>query len=122
MSIERISSNATMNLNLNLSISHEYSKKEFPKQNNGSYSEQFGWSPVKSSKENVEEIIEKMNSFIEPTHTSIQFKLHEGLKEYYVTIVDQKTEKVIREIPSKKILDIYAAMTEFLGLMVDKKI
>jgi flagellar protein FlaG len=29
---------------------------------------------------------------------------------------------VVKEIPSKKVLDMYAAMTEFVGLMVDKKI
>jgi flagellar protein FlaG len=73
-------------------------------------------------KEKIEEVIQGMNKFLEPTHTSLKFQFHEKLNEYYVSIVDDKTKEIIREIPSKKLLDMYAAMTEFLGLIVDKKI
>ncbi|SFC24225.1 flagellar protein FlaG [Bacillus sp. OV322] len=77
-------------------------------------------SPVK--KEKVEEVVDSLNQFLEPTHTSLKFKLHEKLNEYYVTVIDDKTQETIREIPSKKLLDFYAAMTGFVGIMVDKKI
>ncbi|MBG9586941.1 flagellar protein FlaG [Cytobacillus firmus] len=72
--------------------------------------------------EQVTEVIESMNKFLQAAHTSLKFELHEELNEYYVTLVDEVTQEVVREIPSKKLLDVYAAMTEFLGLMVDKKI
>ena len=39
-----------------------------------------------------------------------------------LTVVDDKTHEVIKEIPSKKLLDTYASMMEFVGLLVDKKI
>ena len=52
----------------------------------------------------------------------MRFKLHDKLNEYYVTIVDMKTDEVVREIPSKKLLDIHAAMREFVGLLVDRKV
>lgn len=74
------------------------------------------------SKEKLNEVVESMNQFLQPTHTSLKFELHEKLDEYYVKIIDDETKEVIREIPSKKILDMYAAMTEFMGLVVDKKI
>lgn len=70
----------------------------------------------------VTEVIESMNKFLQASHTSLKFELHEELNEYYVTLVDDVTQEVVREIPSKKLLDVYVAMTEFLGLMVDKKI
>ncbi|KON86292.1 flagellar protein FlaG [Sporosarcina globispora] len=70
----------------------------------------------------VIEVIESMNKFLQASHTSLKFELHEELNEYYVTLVDDVTQEVVKEIPSKKLLDVYAAMTEFLGLMVDKKI
>ena len=44
------------------------------------------------------------------------------LKEYYVTIVDDRTQEIVKEIPAKKMLDMHAAMTEFVGLLVDKKV
>ncbi|RIW39054.1 flagellar protein FlaG [Bacillus salacetis] len=74
------------------------------------------------TREKVEEVINSTNEFLEASNTSIQFQFHEKLKEYYVTIVDNKTNEVVREIPAKKMLDMYAEMTEFIGLMVDKKI
>lgn len=74
------------------------------------------------SKDQLEQAVKSINDFMESSNTHIQFKLHEKLNEYYVTIVDDITKEIVREIPSKKILDVYAAMTEFIGLIVDKKI
>ncbi|WML46069.1 flagellar protein FlaG [Neobacillus sp. PS3-40] len=73
-------------------------------------------------KEKVKEIVKGLNDFLQPAHTSIKFKLHEKLNEYYVTIVDDITNEVVKEIPAKKLLDTYADMAEHLGLLVDKKI
>ncbi len=73
-------------------------------------------------KKKVEEVIKGLNDFLSPTHTSLKFELHEKLNEYYVTLVDDQTREVVKEIPSKKMLDFYAAMTEAIGLMIDKKI
>lgn len=74
------------------------------------------------SKIQMEKIVEGMNEFVTPVNVSIRFELHEKLKEYYVKVVDSTTDEVIREIPSKKFLDMYAEITEFMGLFVDKKI
>lgn len=73
-------------------------------------------------KEKLEEVVKGLNEFLKPSHTSLKFVLHDELQEYYVQIIDERTNEVIREIPPKKILDIYAAMMEFVGLIVDKKI
>ncbi|PLT32622.1 flagellar biosynthesis protein FlaG [Bacillus sp. V5-8f] len=74
------------------------------------------------SKQEIEEVVDSLNKFLQPSHTSIKFEFHEKLNEYYVTVVDDTTQETIKEIPSKKILDFYAAMTEFVGIMVDKRI
>jgi flagellar protein FlaG len=73
-------------------------------------------------KEKIEEIVKGMNEFLQPSHTSLKFKLHEDLKEYYIELIDDRTKEVVREIPPKKLLDIYAAMMQFVGLIVDEKI
>jgi flagellar protein FlaG len=75
-----------------------------------------------NQKKKVESVIKGLNEFLRPSHTSIQFKLHEKLKEYYVVLVDDSTKEVVREIPPKKFLDMYADMAEHLGILVDKKI
>jgi len=79
-------------------------------------------SPKELSKDQLEHIIKGMNEFLQPSQTALKFELHDELKEYYVQIVDERTKEVIREIPPKKLLDMYAAMMEFVGLIVDKKI
>ncbi len=48
--------------------------------------------------------------------------MHEKLHEYYVTVVDAKTNETVKEIPPKKLLDIYAVMLESIGLIVDHRI
>jgi flagellar protein FlaG len=73
-------------------------------------------------KEKMETVVDGLNKFLKQSNTALKFQYHEKLQEYYVTLVDEKTKEVVREIPPKKMLDFYAAMNEFLGLIVDKKI
>lgn len=75
-----------------------------------------------NNKEQLEDIVNSLNDFLNPVRTSLKFELHEKLKEYYVTVVDDKTNEVVKEIPPKKMLDLYAAMAEMIGVIVDKKI
>lgn len=72
--------------------------------------------------EEVETVVEQMNGLMEHTKTNVKFMFHEDLEKYYVTIVNQQTDEVIKEIPPKKMLDMYAEMAEFMGLLIDKKI
>lgn len=74
------------------------------------------------TKSQVETVVEKLNDFFEPVTTNLKFQLHEELNEYYVTVINPKTNEVIKEIPSKKILDMYAAMADYMGFLIDKKI
>ncbi|WP_234028538.1 flagellar protein FlaG [Lentibacillus sp. Marseille-P4043] len=79
-------------------------------------------SKEKTNEEDVKSVLSKLNDFMEPLRTNLKFEYHEKLDEYYVTIVNPKTDEVIKEIPPKKMLDMYAAMAEFMGLLVDEKI
>lgn len=72
--------------------------------------------------EQAREMVEGMNDFLSSADSALKFVFHDELNQYYVTIVDSATDEVIREIPSKKLMDIHAAMREFVGLLVDRKI
>lgn len=74
------------------------------------------------SKEKLTETIDKLNGFFEPSRRNLKFEFHDKLDQYYVSVVDSITSEVIKEIPPKKFLDMYAAMAEFMGILVDKKI
>lgn len=72
--------------------------------------------------EQAKDMVESMNDFLQSADSNLKFVFHEELNQYYVTIVDSTTDEVIREIPSKKLMDIHAAMREFVGLLIDRKI
>ena len=70
----------------------------------------------------AKELTKSMNKFLEGSNSELRFEFHEKLNEYYVTIIDSKTQEVIKEVPSKKLMDVHAAMREFNGLFVNQKI
>jgi len=74
------------------------------------------------TKEMLVNKIEEMNELLEPTSTSIKYKLHEELNVYYVQVIDSISDEVLKEIPNKKFLDMYASRTELMGLIVDDKL
>ncbi|WP_036834631.1 flagellar protein FlaG [Pontibacillus litoralis] len=74
------------------------------------------------NKEEARSIVDSLNNFLKPSLSEIRFEFHDKLEEYYVTIIDSNTEEIIKEIPPKKMLDLYASMAELMGFLVDKKI
>ncbi|MEC3882772.1 flagellar protein FlaG [Halobacillus sp. HZG1] len=78
--------------------------------------------PNSDQKEKLIKATDSMNEILKKLETSLRFQFHEKLEEYYVTIVDNQTEQVIKEIPPRKMLDMYASIIESIGIMVDDKI
>ncbi|MFC0559292.1 flagellar protein FlaG [Halalkalibacter alkalisediminis] len=74
------------------------------------------------NKENIQDKIDSINQFMKTSNTNLKFSLHEELNEYYVAIVDELTNDVIKEIPPKKLLDMFASMKKTIGIFIDKKI
>lgn len=72
--------------------------------------------------EEAKKMVDSLNEFVEASKSELKFEFHEKLDEYFVKLVNPKTKETVREIPPKKLLDMYAAMAEFMGLLVDKKI
>lgn len=72
--------------------------------------------------EKAKKMTDSMNKFLETTNTELRFKFHNELKTYYVTLINAKTDEVVREIPAKKLMDMYASMRDFVGFFIDKKI
>lgn len=74
------------------------------------------------SKAEISKEIEHLNKWLEPKRSHLQFVLHDKLNEYYVQLISDETNEVIREIPSKKLMDIMANFYEKLGFIMDKKV
>ncbi|WP_202079335.1 flagellar protein FlaG [Caldalkalibacillus salinus] len=72
--------------------------------------------------EELASLVAGANRFFQVTHTHLSFQLHEGLNEYYVEIRDSETDEVLKEVPSKKFLDMVEKLQELAGLVIDEKI
>ncbi len=73
------------------------------------------------SKTSLEKVVEGINQTLEITRTHLRFTLHEELEEYYVQVINDQTQEVIKEIPPKKFLDIVAEIWKLAGILVDEK-
>lgn len=73
-------------------------------------------------KEKLQQAVDSMNEFFEINNSELKFVFHEGLEKYYVQLVNADTDEVVREIPSKKMLDVFYEMQKLVGMIVDEKI
>ncbi|NFF61832.1 flagellar protein FlaG [Clostridium botulinum] len=70
----------------------------------------------------IKESIKKLNKFLQGEKTHLEYERHEVFKnQFIIKIVDNKTKKVIKEIPPKKILDMVAEICKLAGVIVDRK-
>ncbi len=70
----------------------------------------------------LERAVAFTNSHLKTSKQYLKFEYHDQLNKYYVKVVNEETDEVVREIPPKKLLDIFAAMADAMGILVDKKI
>ena len=54
-------------------------------------------------------------------NVNLQFSVHKASGKTMVTVVDESTGKVLREIPSHEILDLAAKIDEMVGMIFDQK-
>ncbi|EJL46883.1 MULTISPECIES: flagellar protein FlaG [Brevibacillus] len=74
------------------------------------------------SKEDIEKELDTLNKVLESKGSHLKFVLHDKLQKYYVQVIDNNTDEVLKEIPTKKVMDIVANFYEKLGFIVDEKI
>jgi len=69
----------------------------------------------------ISNVIDQANKALEPSSFRLIYNIHEATNNVMVTVVDSKTDEVLREIPPESKLDIVARMLEFSGILFDGK-
>ena len=67
--------------------------------------------------EEVGEIVEQLNELAQQIERTLQFSVDEASGEMVITVVDSKTEEVIRQIPPKEILTLRQRLSELQGVL-----
>ena len=74
-----------------------------------------------NSEKEIKNAVGKINKILEGEGTHLQYEKHDVLNQMIIKVVDNNTNEVIEEIPSKKILDMVARMCKMAGILVNKK-
>lgn len=69
----------------------------------------------------LQKAISEFKKKINP-NTIAEFGIHEPTKRITIKIVDKDTDKVIKEYPPEKTLEMIAKVWELAGIMVDEKL
>ncbi len=71
-------------------------------------------------KRDVESLVEQLNKAISPMNTDIKFGVDND-EIFYVSVIDTKTDKMIRRFPAEKGMEILPKMQEVTGILFDSK-
>lgn len=67
------------------------------------------------------EIVEEASKALAAVSTELSFRIHEGTGRPIIQLIEAGTDRVVREIPPEKMLDIIAGIWDWAGLLVDRK-
>lgn len=73
-----------------------------------------------SSKEDVQELVKKLNDALSPISTNIKFGV-DSQDVFYVSVIESETNKMIRRFPAEKAQEVLPKMQEVSGILFDSK-
>lgn len=76
----------------------------------------------KSEETMIEEALETANKAAKAFNRRLDFSVHESTGREIIRVVDTDSNEIIREIPSKKLLDAIGKLQDLMGLIVDQRI
>ncbi len=74
------------------------------------------------SSEDITAVAEQLKKVVEvASGKNLRFDIYEESKQFFVTIRDQETDEVIKQLPSEEILELQQRMEKIVGSMVDQE-
>jgi flagellar protein FlaG len=70
---------------------------------------------------NLQAAVEKIQEFVSKAASDIKFSIDEDSGRTVVKVIDRETQDVIRQIPSKEMLDLAQALDKLQGLLIKQK-
>ena len=76
----------------------------------------------KVAQSTIDSTMSDINSKIKMSNTQLQYSVDEDTQRISIKVIDQDTDKVIREIPPEETLEAIKKIWEIAGIIVDKKL
>jgi flagellar protein FlaG len=69
----------------------------------------------------MDHLIEQLNRSLDPFNTSVRFGFDNSSKDFYVSVIDTKTDQMLRRFPLEQAQQLLPKIQEVNGLLFDKK-
>lgn len=76
----------------------------------------------KLTHDDIDQITDGLNKFMKTINADLHFAIHEETQRLMVQVVDTKDQRVIKEFPARELLDTLAAISDYVGILLDKKV
>ena len=79
------------------------------------------FSKQKYDENSLNKEIEKVNDQLSELNHSLRMKFSEEAEQFYVEVIDVRTNEVIDSIPGKHMIDLAAKLKDMIGFFIDEK-
>ncbi len=76
--------------------------------------------PRESGASGLKQAVEKANEAARRRSIDLRFGIHEGTGEFYVTVLDPKTDEILKTVPPEELLDFRARLEQSIGILFDR--
>lgn len=73
------------------------------------------------SEKDMSQLIEELNEAISPFRTSLRFGFDNSSEDFYVSVIESKTNKMISRFPAEQAVTFLPKIQEVNGLLFDQK-
>lgn len=74
-----------------------------------------------SSQEDMNKLIEQLNQSLNPFNTTLKFGFDNASDDFYVSVVDTKSKRMLRRFPVEQAEALLPKMQEVNGMLFDQK-
>lgn len=74
-----------------------------------------------NSQEDLQDLVKKLNSAIDPFRTSLRFGFDNSQEVFFVSVIDTQSNKLIRRFPAEEATSLLSKMQEVTGVLFDEK-
>jgi flagellar protein FlaG len=73
------------------------------------------------SQEQMDKLVEQLNQSLNPFNTSLRFGFDNSSEDFYVSVIETKTNRMLRRFPVEQAEALLPKMQEVNGLLFDQK-
>lgn len=69
----------------------------------------------------MEELLKELNAALDPFHTTLRFGFDNRSDDFYVSVIETKTNHTLRRFPAEEAQQLLPKIQEFNGILFDQK-